>query len=53
MIFFIVVTKNASETTKCDLKIPYDTTSGTYYDVYGTDLPEGINLVDFVHKLVK
>lgn len=40
--FIIIVTENARKTLKCELDIPYGTTKGTKYDIYGTDLPKGI-----------
>ncbi|XP_076246144.1 kynurenine formamidase [Calliopsis andreniformis] len=47
--FAAEVTRNARRNLKCDLKIPYDTTNRSYYDVYGTDLPKDAPVFVFIH----
>ncbi|XP_043799947.1 kynurenine formamidase isoform X3 [Apis laboriosa] len=43
------VTENARKTLKCELDIPYGTTKGTKYDIYGTDLPKDSPIFIFIH----
>ncbi|KAG6796750.1 kynurenine formamidase isoform X1 [Apis mellifera caucasica] len=43
------VTENARKTLKCELDIPYGTSKGTKYDIYGTDLPKDSPIFIFIH----
>lgn len=47
--FATEVTRNARETLKCELDVPYGTTDRTKYDVYGTDLPKDAPILVFIH----